>query len=62
MLDPLFTEAFNIFGYTPRANGLAIQGYYMNVDTGRYIEGGYRKLSAYCVETGETMSSAYIQD
>ncbi|MCF6206993.1 MAG: hypothetical protein L3J47_08915 [Sulfurovum sp.] len=48
---------FNIFGHTATQNGVDVQSHYVNVDTGCYMaEHGYGMLSAYCVETGETVS------
>lgn len=49
-------EIFNIFGHTIQKE-VQIKEHYVNVDTGcYYIEQGYGKLSAYCVETGEVIT------
>lgn len=49
---------FNIFGHTPVKRGVEVNPYYVNVDTGCYLEkDGYKRLSAYCIETGETVSA-----
>jgi serine/threonine protein phosphatase 1 len=53
-------EIFNIFGHTPVKGGADVQPHYVNIDTGCYKEEeeGYRRLSAYCVESGEVVSVA----
>lgn len=55
---------FNIFGHTPMRDGVEIKHHYVNVDTGCYMGAeseiyGYKRLSAYCVETGEVLSTEY---
>lgn len=48
-------EIFNIFGHTitPKVDTTK---HYINVDTGcYYVNEGYRKLSAYCIETNEVI-------
>lgn len=55
-------KIFNIFGHTPVKFGPEVKETYVNVDTGCYIhEEGYHRLSAYCVENGETFSVEYVQ-
>ena len=46
---------FNIFGHIPSLAGVNVNKYYVNVDTGCYLN-KHNKLSAYCVETGEVLS------
>jgi len=50
-------EIFNIFGHSIVEFGVDINKNYVNVDTGCYKKKhGYNQLSAYCIETGETIS------
>ncbi len=58
-------KIFNIFGHTPVQDGVEIKAHYVNVDTGCYMGNeseihGYKRLSAYCVQTGEAVSVAYV--
>ncbi len=54
-------KVFNIFGHTPVRWGVEVQPHFVNVDTGCYLgRDGYGQLSAYCVETGETVSVSYV--
>ncbi len=48
---------FNVFGHTPVEFGVEIAEHFANVDTGCYIKRyGYNMLSAFCVETQESVS------
>jgi serine/threonine protein phosphatase 1 len=48
---------FNIFGHTP-VKDVVIDKNYINVDTGCYFsKDGFGRLSAYCVESGEVIST-----
>lgn len=50
-------EIFNIFGHTIQKE-VDTSKHYINVDTGcHYIDLGYGRLSAYCIETNEVISS-----
>ena len=54
---------FNIFGHSPQEFGVEVEDHYVNVDTGCYMHTyGYSQLSAYCVESGETISEQRVQD
>lgn len=55
-------KIFNIFGHTPMSGGVKVRPHFVNVDTGCYVsKDGYNRLSAYCIETGETVSVAYVK-
>ena len=58
-------KIFNIFGHTPMCEGAKVTKHFVNVDTGCYMGKddeihGYKKLSAYCIETQEVISQAYM--
>jgi len=52
---------FNVFGHTPRREGVEATPWYANVDTGCYMRSdidvhGYGRLSAFCIRNGEVIS------
>lgn len=51
------SEIFNIFGHTV-IKKVDLSKHYINVDTGcHYVNDGYGKLSAYCIEKNEVITS-----
>jgi serine/threonine protein phosphatase 1 len=55
-------EIFNVFGHTPVRGGVQTGPCHVNVDTGCYLgRAPYGKLSAYCLQTGETVSVARVE-
>jgi hypothetical protein len=55
-------EIFNIFGHTPVHGGAQAGPCHVNVDTGCYLgRAPYGKLSAYCLQTGETVSVERVE-
>jgi serine/threonine protein phosphatase 1 len=55
-------EIFNVFGHTPVQGGVQTGPCHVNVDTGCYVgRAPYGKLSAYCLQTGETVSVARVE-
>lgn len=60
--DPSDAPIFNVFGHTPMQNGPRIREHFVNIDTGCYKEEeGYGLLSAYCIETGEVISTEVVR-
>lgn len=53
-------EVFNIFGHTP-IEKVDTEKHFINIDTGCYINDvAYAKLSAYCIDNGEVISTRRV--